>query len=526
MAETPNVLTADIRACRARGVPLVSVSTADPANAERAALRALNGSAADACVVRWDSVAGAVGLTDAGWDWLADVCQSPDVTDRDAERRQAARDALRLPTGNAVEMLHLLRKLPATERPTPAPLAIVHGSDALFAEPGPVQALWNLRDPLKSTGATVVLLGNAPRVPPSLVQDVVTLDDPLPTPADLAAILASLASDAGVTLDADTTTRAVEALAGLSSFGAEQVAALAFNATGLDVARCWDRKRRQIAETPGLACYRGRETFADLRGLDNLAEYLSALVPGYGCVVFIDEIEKALGGSGTDTSGVSQGLLGSLLSFMTDEACAGVLLLGPPGTGKSAIAKAAGNSAGRPVIALDLGAVKDSLVGKSEANMRAALRVIRAVSDRRPLFLATCNSVAQLPPELRRRFSAGTFFVDLPGAAARSALWSLYLGKHGLPLDSARPDDAGWTGAEIENACTRAAELRIPVARASRYVTPVCVAAREKIDALRRDASGRYIAADHDGLYEYAPIGQDRATPATATPATGRRMEV
>ena len=51
----------------------------------------------------------------------------------------------------------------------------------------------------------------------------------------------------------------------------------------------------------------------------------------------------------------------------------GVLLLSPPGCGKSAFAKSLGNETGRPTLILDVGALLGSLVGQSEQNVRQAL---------------------------------------------------------------------------------------------------------------------------------------------------------
>jgi len=63
--------------------------------------------------------------------------------------------------------------------------------------------------------------------------------------------------------------------------------------------------------------------------------------------------------------------------------------------------------------------MRSSLVGASTERLRTALQIIDAVSQRRMLFIATCNSIASLPPELWRRFTLGTFFFDLPTANER-----------------------------------------------------------------------------------------------------------
>ena len=58
----------------------------------------------------------------------------------------------------------------------------------------------------------------------------------------------------------------------------------------------------------------------------------------------------------------------------------GVLLLGIPGTGKSAFAKCLGRETGRPTLVLDIGALLGSLVGQTESNVRRALQIADAMS--------------------------------------------------------------------------------------------------------------------------------------------------
>ena len=58
----------------------------------------------------------------------------------------------------------------------------------------------------------------------------------------------------------------------------------------------------------------------------------------------------------------------------------GVLLLSPPGCGKSAFAKALGTEPGRPTLVLDVGSLMGSLVGETEANIRRALQLADAMA--------------------------------------------------------------------------------------------------------------------------------------------------
>ena len=124
-----------------------------------------------------------------------------------------------------------------------------------------------------------------------------------------------------------------------------------------------------------------------------------------------------------------------------------------------------------------------------------------AISQGRTLFIATCNSIASLPPELRRRFTLGTFFFDLPSADEREAIWKIYLGKYGV--SGKRPDDEGWTGAEIKECCRKAYRLKISLQQAADYIVPVSRSAAEQIKSLRMQAAGKFIDAANAGVYQY-----------------------
>ena len=309
----------------------------------------------------------------------------------------------------------------------------------------------------------------------------------------------------------ETILHAVDATIGLSAFPAEQAIALSITPNGLDIPSLWERKCQMIEQTPGLSVWRGGETFADIGGVQNAKTFLTRLVNGKEpprAVVFIDEIEKALAGSAGDSSGVSQSFLGTLLSWMQDKEAQGCLFLGPPGAAKSAVAKAIGNTVGIPTISFDLSGMKASLVGESETNLRMALDVVQAVSQGRALFVATCNSLSALAPEIRRRFKEVTMFFDLPDSEERRTIWDIYLRKYGVSLEGMEdeklvlPPNEGWTGAEIKQCCELAYRLDCSLVEASAYIVPVSKSAADQIEGLRSQAQGRFVSASYPGVFD------------------------
>ena len=175
------------------------------------------------------------------------------------------------------------------------------------------------------------------------------------------------------------------------------------------------------------------------------------------------------------------------------------------------VAKTVGNEGDIPTIALDAGAMKGSLVGESEKAVREALKVVSAVTSDQALWVATCNSIGSLPPELRRRFSFGTFFFDLPDAEERASIWRHYTRE--FDVDWGGEADSfsdGWTGAEIRTCCLLAYRLQLDIEEAQKYIVPVCKSARAEIDSLRSQADGRFISASYPGPYRLPEKGSNR----------------
>jgi hypothetical protein len=482
-------------AARRASTPLICIRTADPAATIKSIATAYNGDAPP--ILHWDIIRGIAGINKAGQSHASDAGGAEVVS--------------------PVEALIRATKLPDKS------ILFFANAHRVIGENGVSQAVWNLRDTYKSTLRTLVLLCPILELPCEISSDVLTLDEPLPTIEQLAEIAKDIYRSADLKLpDEETLTKATDATCGLAAFPAEQVLAMSLTKAGLDIEALWDRKRTQIEQTPGLSVWRGGETFADIGGCDNVKTFMSAVLSGNDpprAIVFLDEIEKQFAGNGTDTSGVSTEMTGTLLTWMQDHQANGCIFIGPPGAAKSMVAKATGNSGGVPTIAFDLGAMKGSLVGESSARLRTSLKVVDAVSQNRTLFIGTCNSIGILPPELRRRFNMGTFFFDLPTGAERKAIWKVYLRKYKLKAD-AFPSDEGWTGAEIKTACDLAWRLKVSLIEAATYIVPVSRSAADQIERLREQANGRFISASYPGVYQKSHDSHAQQA------ATGRRLEV
>jgi len=72
----------------------------------------------------------------------------------------------------------------------------------------------------------------------------------------------------------------------------------------------------------------------DVGGCANVKAFLQSVLDGAEAprvVVFCDEIEKAFAGTGTDLSGVTTEMTGTILTWMQNREADGCILIGPPG---------------------------------------------------------------------------------------------------------------------------------------------------------------------------------------------------
>ena len=486
--------------------PLLFIQTPEPANTISYlcshALQSVGQDGLPAPQVIWDTVRGITAVADA--DGNAGEQSFAAVSAMTEEPAKIV---------NLTDCLELAQKLPKYSA------LFIMNAHRWMSGPDVVQAIWNLRDQFKVNKRTLIMLGPSVTLPPEIAYDVLVLDEPLPTPDQLGTIVrqqydavkaGAAATGKNVSFPAlteESITRAVDATVGLSSFAAEQIIAMSIDRkipTGIDHAALWERKRRTIEQTPGLSVWNGTEKFSDLKGIDNAINFLTSWLQGTNpvrAILFMDEIEKMLAGIAGDNTGVSQDMFGVILQWMQDTNTPGLLSVGPPGSGKSQAGKAASNVTGIPNIKCDLGGMKSLHVGDSERQIRQALKVTNAVSRGQTLVIATCNKLDVLPPELRRRFPV-TMFFDLPAADAREDIWKLYRKRYGIDAKEPIPESIDWTGAEIENTCKFAYQMKSTLEEAAQYVVPVAKSAAEQIKALRTQAQGRFVSAAYKGVYK------------------------
>ncbi|WP_300622071.1 AAA family ATPase [Dokdonella sp.] len=182
----------------------------------------------------------------------------------------------------------------------------------------------------------------------------------------------------------------------------------------------------------------------------NLREALRSAEQLAPCVLWIDEIEKALAGSGDADDGVSRRVMGYLLTWMAER--------------------------------------------------------------KAPVFLvATANDVQALPAELLRkgRFDE-VFFVDLPDAATRAEIFRLHLARRELraddyDLDALAAATEGYSGAEVEQIVVaalyaavggKAPPTQAQLMEEARTTRPLSVLMAERVAGLREWARGRTVPAD------------------------------
>jgi len=409
--------------------------------------------------------------------------------------------------------LAAIRSLNALASPNSSAILVLVNFHRYLGSPEIVQALAHQLATGKQNRTFVVVLSPVVALPVELEKAMLVVEHDLPDRRQIEEIARGIATEDNELPEGGGLAAVVDAACGLTRQECENAFSLSLvKHQRLAADAVWELKGQMLKKSGLLALHRGGETFADLGGLEALKSFcLRALRP----------------------------------KDAAKPKARGIVLLGPPGTGKSAVAKALGSETGRPTLILDPGTLLGSLVGQTEERTRQALRIIEAfgpsvvvidevdhamaghnsngdsgvmsrffgalqtwlndhTSD--SFVVCTSNDISTLPSAFTRaeRFD-GIYYVDLPGVAQRRAIWRIYCDKYAIDLNQPKPVDADFSGAEIKACCRLAALLEVPLVEAAQNVVPVARTAAESVERLRSWASGRCLSADVLGIYTGSP---------------------
>lgn len=391
-------------------------------------------------------------------------------------------------------------------------------------DPQVIQHVKDLVQTAKANRQYILFISNIQKIPPELKDDLTIMDFGLPGKDLLAQEVDYILEQAKMSKDRLDYDRLTEAALGMTTWEAQNALALSLVQTKMLSPEIIAReKAKAVAKDGVLEFFQPQVSMNDVGGLGRLKEWLR-------------QRRRAFSPEAREY-GLPEPK--------------GILLVGPPGVGKSLTAKAVSSSWGIPLLKLDIGKLFQGLVGASEENTRRALATAEAVAPvvlwcdeiqrglaggtgsgstdsgvtsrvigtilswlqekQRPVFMmATANEAQSLPPELMRagRFDE-IFYVDLPAQVEREEILRIHLGQRKrdylkFKVEYIAKEMLQFSGAEIEKAVEKAMFMAFSedrevdsddLVKAVSDTIPLAITRKEEIAYLRQWAQTRAIPA-------------------------------
>lgn len=345
--------------------------------------------------------------------------------------------------------------------------------------------LRDLAETLPSTdGTSIVLLSPDLHLPPDLEKVVSVVDFPLPDGDEMLMLVKGMAKRnvhrISKTHTAEQLAKVSSALLGLTYDEATNILAKSISEHSAFLVKEITEEKKQILRKVGLEFRESGIRLSELGGMDLLKEYIYKVKKGF-----------------TDSKAEEFGIK-----------LRGLVLMGPPGTGKSAVSEAIAAELDVPLVIFSFGQLKGGLVGQTENNVRNALKRIGSIGtcvvrfdefekmfsgmtgqstdsgttqaaggeiftemqDRKHLkkayLVATLNRLFNqdgsptIPPEsIRKGRWDETWFIDLPNEQQRKEIFAIHLAKRkrdpmAFDLNKLAEATDGFSGAEIETSIT------------------------------------------------------------------------
>lgn len=377
-------------------------------------------------------------------------------------------------------------------------------------KPPVIQTIQNLLDDFRHDGKALIVISPKNGLPEELSKDFLPMEFNLPDNNEIEEVVDFIteSTDGKVKIKSKKQLeKIVNAAKGLTQVEIENVLSLsAVIERGFDENLIGNHKKDSIKKEGMLEVVDSDLSFDDIRGYDQIKKFV--------------------------------------LNTISKEDSKGILILGPPGCGKTLFMKCLIGATGKIGLSLDFGKLFSKFQGETDKNIANAIKIIEAVGDcivmvdefekqfagaggsgnldsgvtirnagrwlrfmqDRPkgvYIIGTCNSFRGMPPEYLRpgRWDTSPFFIDLPNDDEKAEILEYHMKKNGIETKETaaelvkKIDMMDWTGAEIEALCRIARMMETDLESASNFVLPQAKTLREEIDALREWADGRTIPA-------------------------------